>query len=391
MRGVRPPVFVMIVAVIALSYVGSCGDAPTEPTGGMRMSQIDAGYLHTCGLDLNGHAFCWGNNDFGTLGDGSRTQRERATAASGNFTFTQLDAGAAHNCALAANGSARCWGHNDEGQLGDATFSDRSTPTPLAGNLTFVRISAGHAHSCGVTSNGAAYCWGDDSRGQLGNGVEGSTRSAVPVRVSYDGMFQQIYAGYYQSCALTSDGEAYCWGGGESGQNGDSTTQNRFEPVRVATTRRFQELAVGDRFVCGRSSGEVWCWGANRFGELGRAADDGSNIPVRVAEISSATGITASTGTSTIGGADAYACAVIGNAQLVCWGGAVAILRMRTVQPTALDAALRAGQAAAGALHLCIITLEGTAYCGGSNSAGQLGDGTTTPRSSLTAVVRPTS
>ncbi|HEY0674284.1 MAG TPA: hypothetical protein VGD27_18565 [Longimicrobiales bacterium] len=376
-------------ACTALVLLSACADSPTEPAAGLQLQQLAAGYFHTCGLDLAGRAFCWGGNDFGTLGDGSHLQRAQPTAVGGNLIYTQLTAGAAHNCALSANGSARCWGHNDEGQLGDGTFTDRSVPTAVSGNLAFTSVSAGHAHSCALTADGAAYCWGDDTRGQLGNGSEGLTRSPTPVRVPFVGIWQQVVAGYYQSCGLTTAGDAYCWGGGESGQNGDSTFNDSPEPARVAGAHRFVRLALGDRFVCGLSNDGVWCWGANRYGELGRASDDGANVPVRVNGITGATDITLSMGTSTIGSAAAYACAVLSDDRLLCWGGATGVLRAANYQPTALGGTLRARVAAAGALHLCIIATTRTAYCGGGNSVGQLGDGTTSARNEFVAASQP--
>src|SRR5690606_34728564 len=174
------------------------------PPSALRYSAISAGYYHTCALTTSGSAYCWGRNDFGTLGDATRTLRLRPTAVAGSHRFDSLDAGAGHNCALTSAGTAWCWGQNDEGQLGDGTFTPRDRPVEVSGGLAFVQISAGHAHSCAITANGDGWCWGDDSRGQLGDGVGEDTRSNVPVRVRLDDDLSAIYAGYYQPCALTT-------------------------------------------------------------------------------------------------------------------------------------------------------------------------------------------
>jgi alpha-tubulin suppressor-like RCC1 family protein len=374
----------LLVAILALS---ACGDAGTEPRAGHEFSAITAGYLHTCALDRNGAAYCWGNNDAGTLGDGTRTARSIPARVSGSNVFTQLAAGAAHNCALASGGTAYCWGHNDEGQLGDGTSVDRLVPTAVT-SYAFTHISAGHAHTCAVTGNGTGYCWGDGSRGQLGIGEEGATRTNRPVAVLAATPWQRVYAGYYQSCGLTTVGDAYCWGGGESGQNGDSTQATSYVPVRVRTSRRFQSLALGDRFVCGVSSGEVWCWGANRSGELGRPADAGSTVPVRVGSISGAIAGSASMGVSTIGAsAEPYACAVLADERALCWGGAVPPFRAAGALPAVLASDVRVTQAAAGAIHVCVLDDARRAWCAGANGSGQLGDGTNTNRSVLTPVL----
>lgn len=113
-----------------------------------------------------------------------------AVACGGGFDVTVhdplnvelSDPGRAHTCAITEDGALYCWGANEHGQLGDGTREDRSRPVlvDLTGPVT--RVALGSAHTCAI-AGGALHCWGDDSRGQLGVGDGGSvTPRRVPLR-----------------------------------------------------------------------------------------------------------------------------------------------------------------------------------------------------------------
>lgn len=385
-----------VVSTLLLIGLAACasdgGPAGPEPSASaLRYSRISGGYFHTCGLAISGLAYCWGGNDIGTLGDGTHVTRSAPTAVIGNLAFTDLDAGAGHACAITSTGTAWCWGQNDEGQLADGTFVPRDRPVAVRGNLSFVRISAGHAHSCGVTAAGAGYCWGDNIRGQLGAGIESPSKSATPLRVLSDLRFSHVIADYYQTCGLTTSGEAYCWGGNESGQVGDGSKTNRSEPARVSGGRLFSSISPGDRFVCGISGGATLCWGANRHGELGRnGVATGATIPIALDGAPAFTSVFTAMGASTVGDAEAYGCGISNDGRALCWGGAIGGLRLRTATIDPLDDALRFTTLGPGSQHLCALATSGYAYCGGLNAQGQLGDGTQTNRPRLVPVAGPT-
>ena len=92
-----------------------------------------------------------------------------------------ISTGVWHTCGVTPGGAAYCWGDNFFGQLGDGTSVARATPVPVAGGLRFAAVSAGSFHTCGVTASGAAYCWGDNQNGQLGDGTTDRRTTPVPV------------------------------------------------------------------------------------------------------------------------------------------------------------------------------------------------------------------
>ena len=174
------------------------------------------------------------------------TPRLIPVAVSGGLTFSALAAGGvfcsgpnpcppgytSHTCGLASDGAAYCWGNNFYGELGDGSTTDRSTPVPVSGGLRFQGLAAGYEHTCGLTNSGAAYCWGRNVYGQLGNGS--TTSSSVPVRVAGGLSFSALAAGGYHTCGLASAGAAHCWGSNVYGQLGDGSTTDSSIPVAVA-------------------------------------------------------------------------------------------------------------------------------------------------------------
>jgi alpha-tubulin suppressor-like RCC1 family protein len=144
---------------------------------------IAAGYSHTCALTTTGVARCWGLNQDGQLGDGTLTLRRTPVMVGGGLlVFSRITAGLAHSCALTSAGAAYCWGDNTWGQLGEGTTTDATGPVAVSGDLIFTYLKAGDNSTCGVTTTGVAYCWGDNHYGQLGTGTNDA--SLVPVKVA---------------------------------------------------------------------------------------------------------------------------------------------------------------------------------------------------------------
>ena len=123
-------------------YYGQLGDSgyntdSTTPVDVVGLSgtvtAITAGFVHTCALLDTGAMKCWGGNDYGQLGNGEVLLEETspvnvAGIASG---VTAIAAGEHHSCALFNTGAMKCWGNDNYGQLGDNPCRDYSCDVPV--------------------------------------------------------------------------------------------------------------------------------------------------------------------------------------------------------------------------------------------------------------------
>ena len=114
---------------------GLTGNTPVAVGGTRHWQFVNPGGFHTCGLTLASVALCWGTNSDGQVGDGTTTSRSAPVRVAGGVTFRGLTAPALgfHTCGVDQNNRAYCWGLNSSGQLGDGTTTRRLTPTPVAG------------------------------------------------------------------------------------------------------------------------------------------------------------------------------------------------------------------------------------------------------------------
>ncbi|MDQ1246302.1 MAG: hypothetical protein QG597_670 [Actinomycetota bacterium] len=198
---------------------------------------VAAGRNHTCTV-VGGQAYCWGRNNEGQLGDGTRNDSVELVRVAGISSATAVSAGGLHTCAvvrISVSRAAKCWGNNAYGQLGDGTRTNRITPVTASGASGAALLDAGQWHTCavreGLVVGDHIRCWGNGTYGQLGHGTPGD--SATPVTVVGSTGASSLSAGDFQTCAIASGSQFLCWGNNNYGQVGDATTFQRNAPVDV--------------------------------------------------------------------------------------------------------------------------------------------------------------
>jgi alpha-tubulin suppressor-like RCC1 family protein len=356
-----------------------------------RFNELQAGDAHTCGEEAQVNLFCWGSRTHGALGDG---QCANANGSCGAFTASeipvtiisdgnldttqlrieQLAVGGTFTCILARVRFGfinrvrrlRCWGAHDVNNNTDAVAFDSTAavalplpPSPFADVTTdYVEVAAGGEHVCNIPTvlflNFHVVCMGMNFDGELGYGP--SEYSAWdPVYHHPDGFkvpvghadtsgnaigegfpLSGLAAGRNHTCAFDALG-VVCWGSNSSGQLGQPPAPflGHGYPIRASVPVTLVSLVAGGEHTCGlTAAGAAYCWGANATGQLG---------------------------TGTFGGTSAVALPVSGGLTFV--------------------------SLSAGGAHTCGVTPNGSIYCWGSNSSGQLGDGTLIDRATPVRVV----
>jgi alpha-tubulin suppressor-like RCC1 family protein len=351
---------------------------------------------HTCGLDAQGLAYCWGSDLDGALGLGAArafTGVATPSPVAGGHVFLSAPQGFDHGCAVDVQGQAWCWGRDHLGQLGDGGavdisadtgFKPQGSPVRVAGGISFAALAGGAQSACGLDRGGEAYCWGSNYMGQLGIGSfapppERDARSQ-PVKVVGDLRFTRLVAGTFHVCGLTQTGAAYCWGLNNRGQLGSDVAEQcawtcGTRPESVQTDLRFAMLTAGGEHTCGLTTlGQLFCWGDNSRGQLGTPSVTSSFSPVRVDAGVPFSAVTA--------GAE-YTCGLSSGGVAYCWGanedgqlgnGTRGGLEANPA-PGQVVGGLTFASVRAGLSHTCAVTSGGVAYCWGSLGSGRLGNG----------------
>jgi alpha-tubulin suppressor-like RCC1 family protein len=374
-----------LMAAVALAGAVVFSTRP-ERTGASGITSIEAGVNHTCAVTAVGGARCWGENNYGELGDGTTSNRSLPSDVSGLTSGVATIAGGDnHTCALTTGGGVKCWGRNNVGQLGDFTLVDRTTPVDVT-NLTsgVVAIATGDSHTCALTSGGGVKCWGENNVGQLGDGT--TTNHTIPVNVvGLSSGVGAIAAGGAHTCAITTAGALKCWGFNGFGEVGDGTTTNRTSPANVSGLGSgVAAVSLGSLHTCAvASGGAAKCWGYNAFGQLGNGSTSDATSPVDVSGLAS--------GAMGVGAGTIHSCALLSSGAAKCWGanndgqlgnGSTA----QSETPVDVSGLAGVAQVSAGGYHTCATKSNAEARCWGRNAYGQLGDGTTTSTSAPVAV-----
>ncbi len=296
----------------------------------------------------------------------------------------------------AASDTLLTWGGggDDDGELGDGTTTSRSTPATvnLPPDTKITAIAAGDNHSLALTSTGTVLAWGNNNDGKLGDGTTTSRSTPATVSLPPDTKITAIATTSDHNLALTSTGTVLAWGENNDKKLGDGTFTSRSTPVTVnlPPDTKVTAIAAGfDHSLALTSTGTVVAWGEN-YGKLGDGTTSSRTAPVTV-NLPPDTKITA------IAAGDNHSLALTSTGTVLAWGsnsegqvgdGTTSYKRSAPVNvdlpPGTTITAITGGRS-----HSLAVTSTGTALAWGENVSGQLGDGTTANRSTPGTVNLP--
>lgn len=265
-----------------LSTVSS---ASPVAVSGVTAKALALGFEHTCVLTLAGAVQCWGSNSKGQLGQAPTglTQSPQPQIVAGLTGAKALSSGFNHLCVISSADTVQCWGDNQYGQLGNLSNVDASTPV-LATGLNAVQVlSAGAYHSCAATTT-AVSCWGRNDQAQLGSSA-GTNLNLPSTTMSAISGVSQLAAGSSHTCALStanSSSTVQCWGGNLNRQI-SGTGAGGVSAVTVSLINTPKNLSAGLNHSCLQdSANQTLCWGAGTSGRLGPNAQSDSAVAVVV-------------------------------------------------------------------------------------------------------------
>jgi hypothetical protein len=392
-------------SIRALGADGFAETAVTVVAGG---STMRAGYLTTCGIATDGALYCWGLNNRGQVGIGNTVTPQPSPAkVNGGLAFTSVTVAFEYACGMTVMGPY-CWGSNAGRMIGDGTEpADPRSPVKVKGGEIFKTIEAGGAFdesaafcsdascastSCGLAETGDVYCW---------RAIGSTATRLVLLPVTNAPRLRRISVGMDHVCGIDLDGRLWCWGGSAYKQTGVSGFDSA--PHEVARESFFQQISAGREHTCGIDlAGDAYCWGANGTGQLGAPSSETCSIrfidftcratPQKVEGGFKFLAIAAGSASTIRTGVlpSSHTCGITVTLEMVCWGyNAAGQLGDGSTtdrsSPARISGGLRFRSVSAGVLHTCGVTLEGNAYCWGRNTEGQLGNGTLNASSVPTA------
>jgi alpha-tubulin suppressor-like RCC1 family protein len=208
------------VTTTSSTYCWSTDKAPYDAAVGYTFAAVDGWdvrYRQPCAVKLNHDAFCGGENEWRQV--------------LGNHLWSMVRPGLNFVCGLTLDGSVYCWGEKNLGS--NSSLPPDSVPQLISSSPAFVQLSVAEVGTaCALTATGDAYCWGNNASGQLGIGVVGGAY-ATPTLVTGGLHFSMISVGLSHVCALTTDGQIYCWGDNTFGQLGTGTQTGRASPTPI--------------------------------------------------------------------------------------------------------------------------------------------------------------
>ena len=245
--------------------------------------QVEIGFAHGCGVNSDASLECWGDNTWGSLGDGTTTHSHEALIRVGGLPRVKRlqSMNSETTCVIDVEDRAWCWGKNINGRIESGGPDPITEPVRISSLPTLRQIDIGTSCSCAVDTAGQVICWGASScqapsRNQDPQNLERRSIEGLP------GQAIEVQTGNRFACALDQSGQVHCWGSNTWGQLGDGTASDRFGVVvRVQGLPPARQIAARNHVCALTHDRSVYCWGFNRDNQLGDGRAKSTTTPMR--------------------------------------------------------------------------------------------------------------
>jgi alpha-tubulin suppressor-like RCC1 family protein len=344
----------------------------------LRALSVSAGGNSTCAVMTDHTLYCWGDNTNSKLGLGDLAPRTTPTLVAGISDVASVSVGGYGTCAINTSGQLYCWGSSD--MMPFTTVGSAPRPTAVAGSSPMSAVSMGTLHGCALATSGNVGCFGSNLHDETGSvGWHGAPNVHVVAGVLGLAPAAAVVAGSTYSCAAQRDGQVLCWGQGTFGQLGSSTADAVLTPTPVTNQHGpYVRLVSGNLTTLAvTNTGRVDCWGYSALGGCGVVSSSPSwTSLVTIAGFDGTGGVAATQGSTFAWGASGSVSCTGSKLTGQCGDGVSTGYGATITSVSALSApvpSIDGGQA-----HTCAVDATGVVWCWGSNSAGQLGNGTMT-------------
>ena len=338
---------------------------------------IEGGNTHIVALKSDGTVWVWGSNATGQFGNGTTTDSSIPVQAGNGMTgVAVIEAGNNFTMVIKSNGTVWAWGNNAYGQLGNGTRTNSLLPIQIEGLSDIISIAAQNTQNAAVRSDGSVWAWGFNGYSIAGDGIFNSSYILKPVKVREIHNALDVDAGLLALIVLTLDGNIWTWGGNTYGQLGNGLSGSSNIPYKVGSMpfnlavppipkANNCSVAAGSGYTVElKDDGTVWAWGSNSDGQLGNGTTLDSAVPVQIETLTDIAAISAdSTG--------ALTAALKSDGTVFTWGNGSSV-------PVQTDTLANVAAIAAGKSHMAVLKTDGTVFTWGDNGQGQLGNGSTT-------------
>lgn len=359
--------------------------APRRPSVPTRWRAVSAGIDHTCAVAADRSAWCWGNNQWGQLGDATLTDRDGPTRVLGLGEAAQIAAGYRRTFALTARGELWGWGAVKSGlPPKERLHYARPRRVPIPEPVRDYRIGQ---RSCALTRAGNLWCW----RGRWG--AQPRKPAATPRRLTGLPPMADFDSGSDHFCGVDKAARVWCWGKNGAGQLGDGSRQARVRAVRVGGLPAMAAVVCGSESTCAvDTTGAVWCWGRvgppqpSSHTPLDEPEADlpapGQPVGPQPTPVLRPRRLAGLTGVVSLVLGWPHTWARTRDGRVLRWRSvSVHSAPRERIKSTGRAAGLRFGSE-----HRCVLDTSGRVRCWGENSRGQLGDATFERRSTPTPV-----